>query len=154
MIQIRKALKSDLHQIVLFQLQMAMETENLQLNEQTLTKGVEAIFEHPEKGTYYIAETNGEISGMTLTTFEWSDWRAATILWIQSVFVAKKFRKTGIFTKLYNHIRHIAETDDNIGGIRLYVDKSNQNAIEVYKHLGMNDEHYHFFEWMTAPEDQ
>jgi ribosomal protein S18 acetylase RimI-like enzyme len=38
--------------------------------------------------------------------------------------------------------------DENIQGIRLYVDKTNIHAQKVYKSIGMIDEHYHMFEWM------
>ena len=33
-------------------------------------------------------------------------------------------------------------------GIRLYVDKTNHNALKTYSSLGMNGEHYSMFEWM------
>ncbi len=42
----------------------------------------------------------------------------------------------------------IAKNNDNIGGIRLYVDKSNISAQKTYTKVGMNGEHYQLFEWM------
>ncbi len=154
MIKIRTATPEDLEQIIDFQMEMAMETENLQLNSETLRKGISAIFDDPYKGRYYFAEMNGQVAGMLMTTFEWSDWRAATVLWIQSVYVRKEFREKGIYKSLYTNIQEIVQNDPNYGGIRLYVDQSNINAIKVYEKSGMNGDHYRLFEWMTSKEDQ
>ncbi len=154
MIKIRTATAEDLEQIIDFQMEMAMETENLQLNRDTLHKGISAIFDDAYKGRYYLAEMNGQVAGMLMTTFEWSDWRAATVLWIQSVYVRKEFRKKGIYKSLYKHIQDIVQNNPNYGGIRLYVDQSNINAIKVYEKSGMNGDHYRLFEWMTSKEDQ
>ena len=37
---------------------------------------------------------------------------------------------------------------DQYAGLRLYVDKTNLRAIDVYQKLGMSDEHYHLYEWL------
>ena len=102
---IRQAKETDSVNVVEFQLAMAWETEQLQLHEATVQKGVAAVFADPSKGTYYVAETEGKIVGSLLTTFEWSDWRNGTVLWIQSVYVLPEFRKRSIFSRLYKHIQ-------------------------------------------------
>ncbi len=127
---------------------MAMETENLKLDLNTVTKGVEAVFNDSYKGKYYVAEADNIVVACLLTTYEWSDWRNGTILWIQSLYVEKGFRKKGIFKAMFNHIKEIVTTNDTLKGIRLYVDKSNLIAVNVYKSLGMNNQHYSLFEWM------
>jgi len=145
---IRKAIESDLAHIVEFQLAMAMETESLQLDKPTVTKGVAAVFADPSKGTYYVAELDGRVVGSLLTTFEWSDWRNGTVLWIQSVYVRPEFRKRSIFSHLYKHVQEKVAVDPHLRGIRLYADKTNVSAHGVYEHLGMTAEHYQMFEWM------
>ena len=127
---------------------MALETENIQLEIGTLTHGVTRLMKDPTKGKYYVAEDAGEIIGCLMTTFEWSDWRCGNVLWLQSVYVAEKWRGKGVFGKLYQHIQSIVEQDPDLKGIRLYVDKSNLLAQEIYTHQGMNGEHYTVFEWM------
>jgi GNAT superfamily N-acetyltransferase len=129
---------------------MAWETEKYKLNPDTITKGIEAVFIKPELGQYYVAMVDGKIVASLLTTYEWSDWRNATILWIQSVFVLKAYRRQGIFRLFYQHIKTMAEKDETIGGIRLYVDKTNIPAQKTYTKTGMNGEHYQLFEWMKA----
>ena len=145
---IRQANISDSASIVEFQLAMAMETEQLQLHEPTVTEGVAAVFADQSKGIYYVAETDGKVVGSLLTTFEWSDWRNGTVLWVQSVYVRPEFRKKSIFSRLYKHIQEKVVSNSDLRGIRLYADKTNTSAHGVYEHLGMTAEHYQMFEWM------
>ncbi len=145
---IRQANEKDTVSIVKFQLAMAWETEKLQLHEPTVIKGVTAVFEDSAKGIYYVAEAEGEVVGSLLTTFEWSDWRNGTVLWIQSVYVCPEFRKRSIFSKLYKHVQEKVNGNPDLRGIRLYADKTNIPAHGVYEHLGMTAEHYQMYEWM------
>ena len=147
-IEIRRAKLTDRDQIAQFQVEMAWETEHFRLEGITVLKGVEAVLNNERLGSYYLAVVDHQIAGSLLTTFEWSDWRNGTVLWIQSVYVDRKFRKLGIYGRLYDHIKSIVSADESLKGIRLYVDESNKGAREVYARLGMNGEHYRVFEWM------
>jgi ribosomal protein S18 acetylase RimI-like enzyme len=64
------------------------------------------------------------------------------------VYVAPEHRDKGVFKALYHHLMKRIKEDPGIGGVRLYVDKSNLQAQKVYTRLGMNGEHYKVFEWM------
>ncbi len=145
---VRDARTSDIPSLLDFQLKMALETENVQLEILPLTQGMNKLFRDPGKGKYYVAEVNGEIAGCLMTTFEWSEWRCGTILWIQSVYVAGPWRKKGVFKAMYQHIHQLVSEDPDLKGIRLYVDKTNATAQKVYSGLGMNGDHYTVFEWM------
>ena len=149
-IQYRDANLRDLLDIVDFQILMARETENIELNRHIVTRGVEAVFEDRNLGRYFIAEADGETAGSLLITPEWSDWRNGVVWWIQSVFVAAEFRRKGIYAGLYAHVRMIAEKNESVKGIRLYVDRRNKAAQDVYRRLGMNGDHYQVFEWMKS----
>jgi predicted GNAT family acetyltransferase len=70
------------------------------------------------------------------------------VWWIQSVYVISEARQKGIYAGLYNYVKEIVKNDSSIGGIRLYVDKRNTRAQQVYARLGMNGDHYQVFEWM------
>ncbi len=145
---VRKATTEDIFSIVEFQLKMASETEGIQLDEPTVFKGVSAVVNDPGKGQYYIAQINSEIVASLLTTFEWSDWRNGTILWIQSVYVLKEYRRKGVYRNMYAHIKNMVMENENLNGIRLYADKSNLPAHKTYQELGMNHDHYVTFEWL------
>lgn len=146
--QVRKATTSDIVSIVDFQLKMADETEGVQLEEPTVFKGVLAVVEDNSKGQYYVTEINGKVVSSLLTTFEWSDWRNGTILWIQSVYVLKEYRRKGIYRNMYSHIKTLVLENEKLNGIRLYADKSNTTAHKTYQELGMNHDHYITFEWL------
>jgi ribosomal protein S18 acetylase RimI-like enzyme len=145
---VRKAKGSDIDQIVDFQIKMALETEQIHLQRLTVEKGVTAVVFDSAKGQYYVTEINGNIVGSLLTTYEWSDWRNGTILWIQSVYILPDFRRKGVYRSMYTHIKEVVQNDSRLNGIRLYADKSNIAAHKTYKNLGMNPDHYVTFEWM------
>jgi ribosomal protein S18 acetylase RimI-like enzyme len=145
---IRLANTNDHEKLVAFQIAMAKETEDMELDKATVEKGVRAVLNDCNKGKYYVAEDNGEVVASLLTTYEWSDWRNGTVLWIQSVFVIPQYRRQGVYSKMYTHIKTIVQNNDNLNGIRLYADKGNNDAQKTYEKLGMNQEHYVMFEWM------
>lgn len=146
--KVREAIKEDASAIVSFQLAMAAETEQLMLDPEVVDKGVTAVFEDPKKGRYYVTELNGEVIASLMTTFEWSDWRNGTVMWIQSVYVLPQYRRRGVYRKMYSFLQNLVYDSNDLKGIRLYVDKSNTRAQATYWELGMNAEHYQTFEWM------
>jgi ribosomal protein S18 acetylase RimI-like enzyme len=149
-IQIREATEKDIPTLIDFQLKMALETENITLDIATLSQGVQKLFKDSAKGRYYVAEEGEDVIGCLMTTYEWSDWRCGNILWIQSVYIAAAHRGKGVYKKMYEHIQKIVMYDPDYRGIRLYVDKTNQQAQRVYTKLGMNGEHYQVYEWMKV----
>jgi GNAT superfamily N-acetyltransferase len=136
----------DVNAIVDFQQAMARETEEIALDRDVVTRGVQAVFDDPSRGRYFVAEAEGQVVASLLITYEWSDWRNGVVWWIQSVYVIPEFRKRGVYAGLYEHVKQTA--DASVKGIRLYVDRRNKAAQEVYRRLGMNGEHYLVFEWM------
>ena len=144
---IRKALNKDIDVIARYNYNLAYETENKILDMNILTKGVEAIIKDENKGIYHVCEINGEVVGQIMYTFEWSDWRNGTFLWIQSAYVNKEFRGMGVFKAFYKFIRDIADNDNNICGIRLYVEKENTIAKKTYKNIGMKECNYYIYEY-------
>jgi len=144
----RDAHPSDSDAIVAFQQAMARETEDLELDREILLRGVAAVFGDPQLGRYCGAESYDRVVASLLITYEWSDWRNGVVWWIQSVYVMPEFRRQRIYAGLYEHVKKIVDTQPTVRGIRLYVDRRNTRAQEVYTRLGMNGEHYKVFEWM------
>jgi ribosomal protein S18 acetylase RimI-like enzyme len=81
-----------------------------------------------------------------MVTKEWSDWRNGEFWWIQSVYVHTDYRKNNIYRKLYSEVINLAKESGKVCGIRLYVDKNNVKAQNVYSKLGMTESNYLFFE--------
>jgi GNAT superfamily N-acetyltransferase len=147
-IRYRDANRRDALDIIEFQIAMARETESIELNRHICSRGVEAVFEDRTLGRYFVAEAGANLVASLMITYEWSDWRNGVVWWIQSVYVRPEFRRRGVYAGLYAHVRQIAENLETVKGIRLYVDRRNEPAQEVYRRLGMNGEHYQVFEWM------
>ena len=126
---------------------MALETEGRRLDLDRLGRGVSLLLEDRSKGFYLVAEDeSGEVVGQLMVTYEWSDWRAGTFWWIQSVYVAPHARRTGVYRALYEHLLQMAREDGGVCGIRLYVERENERAMTTYRALGMARAHYEMFE--------
>ena len=148
MIEIRPGRREDTPAIIDFQVRMARETEGIGLHRPTVEEGVQAVFNDPRKGAYWIAECEGETAGCLLTVPEWSDWRNGTVLWVHSVYVIPEARRRGVFREMYRALKAMVEASSDLRGIRLYVATENPGARETYRVMGMDDGRYHMFEWM------
>lgn len=144
--KIRDATLADLGFVAAANTALAAETEGQTLDPALLRPGIRSVLEDPALGRYYIAETDGQPVGQLMTTYEWSDWRNGTFLWIQSVYVLPDARGTGVFRALYGHLETLAREDARICGIRLYVDRDNDRALAVYSRLGMHRSNYRIME--------
>lgn len=149
-LEIRSAVPTDAQTIAEFNRRLAYESEGLELDPQTVAKGVAAVMADATKGRYFIAEGNGAAVGQTLVTLEWSDWRNGYWWWIQSVYVDQSWRRRGVFRALYCHIEQEARNTPGVIGLRLYVEHENETAQTAYLNIGMLRTSYHFFE---APFD-
>lgn len=143
---LRTARISDAAVIARFNREMALETEARKLSPARVLRGVKALLADAAKGSYYVAESGGEVIGQLLITYEWSDWRNGNFWWIQSVYVAPEWRGRGVFKSLHAHIERLARKRRDVCGLRLYVDAHNTKAKEVYARLGLNATHYELWE--------
>lgn len=146
-IEIKEADISALDYLTQANIDLALETENLILDPAIVRPGTQAVLEDPKLGVYFLAIHKNEIIGSMLITKEWSDWRNNNNAWIQSLFVQKPYRSQGVFKQLFKHLENLCNKGV-FSGIRLYADKDNKKAIKVYQDLGLNDDHYIFFEKM------
>jgi GNAT superfamily N-acetyltransferase len=144
----RAAKPSEREIIAGFQIEMAKETEDIVLGKSTINAGVQAVFDNPFLGCYYVAEIEGRIIASLLITYEWSDWRAASVWWIQSVYVTPEYRRMGVFSSMYNFTKSKVLALDDVKGIRLYMVSRNNTAGRVYENLGMDGQKNRMFEWL------
>jgi len=144
--RIRKASLADARVIAEFNRRIAEETERLRLDPARVRRGVRALLKEPAKGTYFVAELDGVIAGQLLITQEWSDWRNGNFWWVQSVYVAREFRRRGVFRALFRHVFRLAKSRRDVCGLRLYMDAHNHRARRTYERLGLKHTDYQVFE--------
>ena len=148
---VRKAGLVDAEIIASFNQQMALETENKQIDSQLALAGVQGLLTKPDYGFYLLAELQGQVVASLMITTEWSDWRNAVFWWIQSVYVRPEFRQQGIYRQLYTGVKRLAtEQTEAICGFRLYADKANHKAQITYERLGMRLSNYLVYEEMQS----
>jgi len=141
--------KDDAAKIAAFQCAMADETEEFGLDLETVSKGVDRMLNMPERGFYVVGrEPEGAAVSSLLVLKEWSDWRNADVWWIHSLYVAPDYRRKGMFRAMFEHVKALAREND-VAGIRLYVERENHNAKATYEAVGMSNEHYELYETMS-----
>jgi ribosomal protein S18 acetylase RimI-like enzyme len=149
-LMIRDASSADVDVIVDYNIRLAAESEGKSLTAETLRQGVLALLADEGHGRYFLACRGSRVVGQVMITYEWSDWRNGRIWWIQSVYVEPESRRSGVFSALFQHIRHLAETTPGIVGLRLYVEENNTLAHRVYRNLGMQDAGYFVLQRMLV----
>lgn len=148
---IRRGGLADAPAIVEYNRRLAEETEGLRLDPTLLLSGVLGALADESQALYFVAEIGLEIAGQVMVTFEWSDWRNGSIWWLQSVYVAPEWRRQGIFRALYDHVLHEGR-EAGAACFRLYVEKENSAAQEVYRRLGLRLAPYLVME--SLPEER
>ena len=144
-LEIRIAQPSDLASLVEFNQAIAWETEQKKLDEATLRAGVRAVLNDQQLGLYIVAVDDERVVGCLMITHEWSDWRNGVFWWIQSVYVDAEFRRRGVYSRLYEHVRSLAK-NRNVCGFRLYVERENSVAQKTYERMGMKETVYRMYE--------
>jgi RimJ/RimL family protein N-acetyltransferase len=147
-IEIRRAVENDIPVLMDFQQRLAFETEGVKLDPDRLEKGMKVMFDGSSRGYYAVALAKNEIAGCYMITYEWSDWRNGWVYWLQSVYIKESFRNQGVFKQMFNGLLTKIQNTPEVIGLRLYVDKSNVRAQQVYTSMGMNGEHYTVYELM------
>jgi len=129
---------------------LALETEGRELSESLLRQGTQNLFKNSSYGFYLVAEipdmVGHKVIGQLLVTYEWSDWRNGVFWWIQSVYIEKEWRQAKVFRRLFEYIRDEAKKRTDVVGLRLYVEKDNNDAKTVYEKLGLALTPYEMYE--------
>ena len=154
---IRDARAEDAAVLAAYNSAMAEETEGRSLAPDRIGSGVANMLADKSRGRYWVAESGGAVVGQIMVTYEWSDWRNGMIWWIQSVYVAPEWRRKGVFSALFHHVKSLVEVTPQVIGLRLYVEDNNAHAQDTYAALGMAKPNYIVMETMlkkTRPTER
>ncbi len=149
-LELCRAQTRDVPDLVSFNQAMALETEDRELDGETLRAGVQAVISDSSRGFYLMARADKRNVGSLLITYEWSDWRNGMFWWVQSVYVVSDWRRRGVYKALYREIQRQARDDGGVCGLRLYVEHDNAAAQRSYEALGMQPCRYRMYEEMLV----
>lgn len=136
---------SDIDAITQFQIDMALESEGALLDHDKVLRGVTAAMNDSNKGSYLVVRKGGEVVASLMITREWSDWNSEWYWWVQSVYVKPAHRGRGLFRSMYAKVKELA-TQNGASQVRLYVERTNLSARQVYERVGMRECHYLMYE--------
>lgn len=156
MINVRPGRMEDLFALVGFTMEVARESEGLELDKGTVRDAIAAALQDPHKARYFvIEEAQGHertLLGSLFVTFEWSDWRGGWYWWIQAAYILPDRRRQGLFRRLYEAVHDAARAEGDVLQIRLYVEHDNDAGLATYRELGMQESGYRIFSASVAPQ--
>lgn len=135
----------DIDSITQFQVDMALESEGTILGRNMVLRGVTAAMNDSAKGSYLVARKGSEVVASLMITREWSDWNSEWYWWVQSVYVKPAHRGRGLFRAMYSKVKELA-AQSGVSQVRLYVERTNLSARQVYERVGMQECHYLMYE--------
>ena len=150
---IRQALSQDAEELAEFNINMARETEGIELIPEVITTGVKRLIDSPHLGFYLVVELDNGIQASLMITTEWSDWRNGVFWWVQSVYVRPQYRRQGLYRELYARVKELAEQEPSVCGYRLYVERDNVGAQKTYESQGMVETDYKMYEELLSGLD-
>lgn len=143
---VRRAAEGDVGELVARNVALAAESEDRALDPATVEAGVRRILQDEGRGVYWVADVEGATRGQCLVTEEWSDWTGGRYWWFQSVYVDPDWRGRGVFRALWDAVGAAAVEAGDVATIRLYVERDNRSARDVYEALGMRETGYRIYE--------
>jgi L-amino acid N-acyltransferase YncA len=138
----RQAVKSDIPILSELLQSFCSEYLNKSLCEESCLKGVSHFFDHPYLGRYYICESEGSVLGYSMVFFEWSDWRAGNMYYIEAAYTRPAHRRKGVFKSLFKAMHSDAYSENS--AIRVIVTES--FPVQALQSLGLHESHYRVFE--------
>lgn len=136
-IQIRRAEERDVDALTRNVVEMAYESSREALETDQVRQGIVYLLSKPEFGFYMVAEKDGDVIGSLLISYEWSDWRGGFHWWIGSVYVLPEERGQGVYSRLYEAVKALAEDTPNAYDLKLWAEADNGKARASYEKLGM-----------------
>jgi len=142
---VRPAHHDDVAAIAEGNVRLARETEGKRLDPVVVEAGVEAVLRDASGAGYRVLEADGAVRGQFMVHEEPSDWTGGRYWWIQSVYVDPEWRGRGVFRALWERILEEAREAGDVTEVRLYVERDNRPAREVYERMGMRESSYRIY---------
>lgn len=121
-------------------IQMAKDSEGIDLNWNTVFNAVKFVVENSEYGYYITMKKENEYVGLNIVHFQYDICTDSYYHWIGSLYIKEELRKKGLFSK-YLLPFNISQLFGSKGEkfekvVSLYVDNLNSDAEKVYNKTG------------------
>ena len=138
---------ADIPTVAEYQQTMAKETEGKELCVELVVGALERLEEDRSYGQCYLAKLKDtkEPAGSVIIGYVFDALAQRLSVWYQSVYVDKRFRKRGIFSRLFKEVEDLA-IQLKADTLCLYVEKENLSAQAIYEKLGMHKSNKVFVE--------
>jgi ribosomal protein S18 acetylase RimI-like enzyme len=125
-------------QICLELMQEFYALEHLSYNETVARKGLEALFEAPQLGCFWLMESEAQAVGYILVTFGFSlEFHGRNGL-VDELYLREEFRGRG-FGKAALAFAETFCREHGVAAVRLEVDRNNSRAQDLYRKAGYKD---------------
>lgn len=140
-VQKLETLDNDIHtNVTKMVVQMAKDSENVELNWSTVYEAVKFVLGNPDYGYYIAMKKQDEYIGLNIVHFQYDIRNDSFYHWIGSLYIKEEYRKTGLFSKylLPYNIKQLFNSQSSKFEkvISLYVDNLNSDAEKVYSRTG------------------
>lgn len=137
----RQATSSDIEQIADLLIKFCLEYHKKVITKEKAIEGVSHLLENPHLGRYYVCEEESLI-GYSMVFFEWSDWRAGNMYYIEAVYTLPEHRNRGVCKSLYKIMHDDAQNENS--ALRTIVQTT--FPAEKLKNIGLQESHYNILE--------
>lgn len=138
----RQATESDVPSILVLLLAFCQEYLKKTIEKSTAETGIRHVFAQPYLGRYYVCEFEGKVISYSFAFFEWSDWRAGNMFYIESAYTVPEHRAKGAFRLIFRAMHDDALLENS--AIRVIA--SEGFPVESLGKLGLEESHYRVFE--------
>ncbi len=107
---------------------------NTKISSQKISKTFHEFTIHPEKGMILVFEVNETIVGYTIIFKGWSNEHGKDLLFIDELYVIKKFRSQGIASGCLEYV--IKTHKKTAASLILAIEPGNIKAEKLYKKIG------------------
>ncbi len=104
------------------------------MTSQKITRTLDALTDHPDRGSIVVLENGGKIIGYSLLINYWSNELGGNLLVMDELYIIDKYRGQGVGTAFIEHV--ISSNRGKAVALQLEVTANNVRARKLYVRLG------------------
>ncbi|WP_280769300.1 GNAT family N-acetyltransferase [Salipaludibacillus daqingensis] len=115
-----------------------MNSLSVETSEETLLKTIEEVLTPPSNAEFFVAQYKGQLIGCAFLNKGIGLDKGGHYIWLNDLYVTKRFRRQGIGKKLLLKVLYWAEKNE-FKGVELETGRHNEATKKLYNSLGFYD---------------